>query len=78
MARMPARLEIPNPATAHIPAARLFLATAMTEAMVNPSGILCRMTAPKMTMPSQFEIMKPQAMHTPSKNVWVSNPPSAA
>ena len=44
------------------PALRLRRAAAMIEAMVTPSGTLCRMTAPKITVPSQLEIMKPEAL----------------
>ena len=61
-----------------VPQAKLRLRplASITDAMVKPSGILCRKTAMKMTQPSQLETMKPEAMAMPSKNVWMSRPTS--
>ena len=54
----------PNQATL-----RLRPLASITDAMVKPSGILCRKTAKKISHPSQSETMKPEAMAMPSKKV---------
>jgi hypothetical protein len=48
----------------------------MTDAMVNPSGTLCRMMATKMSQPRALEMTKPEAMATPSKKEWAASPQS--
>src|SRR5262249_38592522 len=53
---------------------RLFPDASITDATVEPSGILCRNTARKITQPSQFETRNPEVMAIPSKNVWIISP----
>jgi len=62
---------IATPSSTDAPQAtrRLWPLASMTEATVNPSGILCRKMARKMIHPSQLETRKPEAMAMPSKNV---------
>ena len=48
---------------------RLRPLASITELTVNPSGILCRKIARKISHPSQFETRKPEAIAMPSKNV---------
>ena len=47
------------------------------EATVNPSGSLWRKTAQKTRTPSGTETRKPDAIETPSKNVWIARPTRA-
>ena len=47
------------------------------EATVTPSGILWRTTAKKMRRPRGAETRKPDAIETPSKNVWMERPTRA-
>src|SRR2546426_4904065 len=68
MASTPASVAAPSRIEAPQAIPRLWPLASMTEATVNPSGILWRKTARKMTHPSQLETIKPDAMAIPSKN----------
>ena len=74
--RTPARVAAPSNMEAPQAVARLCPLANITEAMVNPSGTLCRKTARKIIQPNHTEIMKPEAMAMPSKKVWITNPSS--
>src|SRR3984957_5171744 len=50
----------------------------INDATVNPSGSLWRNIARKITNPSEVETRRPDAIATPSKNVWITSPSSAA
>ena len=76
MVSTPARVDAPNSIDAPQAMRRLCPLASMTDAIVNPSGILCRKMATKMTHPSQFETMNPEAIAMPSKKVWMTNPMS--
>ena len=76
MVSTPARVDAPSSIDAPQAMPRLRPLASMTDAMVNPSGILCRKMARKMTHPSQLETMKPEAIAMPSKKVWMISPMS--
>ena len=44
---------------------------------MTPSGILCRITAQKISRPSGTETRNPEAIDTPSKKVWMERPARA-
>ena len=54
---------------------RLRPLASITDAMVKPSGALCRKMARKISQPSQLETTKPEPMATPSNSAWTLSPP---
>src|SRR2546428_5388613 len=65
----PASVSTPRVAPAPSAAAGECPPASMTDAIVKPSGTLCRTTAMERSAPSAGPIMKPAAIATPSKDV---------